>query len=955
VLLPPLPIPIKFFNFYMKVFSMILKCLQYNTMGWPLFPCLSSGPKAKAPLTDHGFKDASTDWKQIERWYNRYPDCAWGCATSSERAVLDVDPRNGGSESLALLIAEHGPLPPTPRVRTGSGGYHYYFRCPQGTKCGKPYKGIDRKAEGGYVIVPPSKIAIPEHQGSSYTWVEGCKPWEIAIADAPAWFLTASPTLSADAKAVANPWIVQASCEEDLLKHQGSPEGERRKTLCRLVGVHLARADSEASILTMAEQWAERCTPPFDEWEKHVDGLMKKEQDKGQLIPSFQDSDKVLSTKKPSLSEEAYHGLLGEMLRAIEPETEADPAGILLGWLACFGSIVGKGSWVQVGPRQHHPALFVGIVGRTSDAKGDSWAACLYPFRVAEPQWASICIANGVGSGEGLVERIADDQTILGKDGTAQVIPGATDKRCLLRLSELSGLFKRQRRENATLSEHLREAWDGETIAVPNRKGNDLMASDYAVSLVGDITPMLLRKLLETGSEAFDGFANRFLWVAVQRSRFLPSGGSMDPLTPFLERLKTALAFAKSAGALIRDADANALWESVYPELCLSGDSVPHTDRARPYVLRLSMLYALAACSKTIRLEHLRSALAVWDYCRCSARLIFSSQGEAVQDPLWLRLLNAITNAPGIKREELTIAYKNRMKAAALGEVLTYLESNGLAYRRMVQPEGGGRPAERWYPAGSDGDSADNTYTLSASAPASPWIVCADTSKEVTNSAEGETCADTSKEVTNSAQAVSGEKPAEAGVSYLLTSFPAEKPAETGVSYLLTSFPAEKPAETGVSYLLTSRLGDDGDGEGYPAGSEGYPAGSDGESDDDLVDNPSQLSSSEKACELTNYLPQANAELVCSPANKLRTNSTQAESELVSSFAANYLPQANAELVCSPANKLRTNSTQAESELVSSFAAGTNEKKESEEGVVKQKPYRSNVVMAESEKQQELL
>jgi hypothetical protein len=121
---------------------------------------------------------------------------------------------------------------------------------------------------------------------------------------------------------------------------------------------------------------------------------------------------KGLSADWPTLAAEAYHGLFGDMLTAIGPETEADPASVLLGWLTCFGNIVGRGAWFQVGPRQHHPALYVGVVGRTSDAKGDGWAASLWPFKQIEPAWAGQCIANGVGSGEGLVDRLADPQTV---------------------------------------------------------------------------------------------------------------------------------------------------------------------------------------------------------------------------------------------------------------------------------------------------------------------------------------------------------------------------------------------------------------------------------------------------------------------------------------------------------------------------------------------------------------
>jgi hypothetical protein len=404
------------------------------------------------------------------------------------------------------------------------------------------------------------------------------------------------------------------------------------------------------------------------------------------------------------------------MLRAVEPETEADSAGVLLGWFICFGSCVGRGAWVQVGPRLHHPALYLGVVGRTSDAKGDGWAVALYPFKQIEPAWASACIANGVGSGEGLIERVADAQTVLGKDGSAEVIPGASDKRCLLRLSELSRCFKVGRRENATLSEYLREAWDDEPISIPNRKGNALSSSDYAISMVGDITPGMVRKLMDGGTEAFDGWANRYLWACVRSPRSLPMGGNIAVLTPYLSRLQSALALAKQAGEVKQDAEAVALWETVYPSLKISGDSVPHADRARPYALRLALLYALADCSAVIRREHLQAAPALWGYCRASANLIFGSQQTAEPDPLWLRLLNAITASPGVSRTGFREKVGTRVPAQEIEEGLAYLEANRLAFRRMVQLVGGGRPAECWYPrrdGNGESQEDDNLSSLS--------------------------------------------------------------------------------------------------------------------------------------------------------------------------------------------------------------------------------------------------
>jgi hypothetical protein len=708
----------------------ILKWLRwYVVMDWPVFPC---NAKTKAPLTPHGHHDATLDLPQIERWVEQFPGCAWATHTSAERGVIDIDPRNGGNESLAKLIAEHGEIPMTPKVKTGGGGWHYYCRFPPGTKSGVIAPGIDRKAEGGYVIIPPSRIDIPEHQGRSYAWK--VKPWDEDQTDAPTWAYPPQQKAKAEPD---DPWVWQ-DAPDDLLTNHGSPEGERRKTLCRLLVIHRKRGDSDSTIEHLAEAWANRCTPAFDEWRKHVAGSERwkveiEDISDGELVRSLpvlvnkkqepnasSSSSSVLSSL--TLSQDAYHGLFGEMLTAITPETEADPIAVLLGWLACFGNIVGRGAWFDAGSAGiHHPVLYVGVVGKSSGSKGVGWIASRWPFREVEPAWTSTCIANGVGSGEGLIERIADEQTVLNSNGEVQVIPGAKDKRCLLRLSELSCCFKVGRRENATLSEHLREAWDGMPIHVPNRKknGTALSSTEYTVSVVGDITPGVLRRMMGNGTEAFDGWANRFLWCYVQSDMDLPSGGNIGVLKPYVERLADTLTFAKDAGAMTRDEQAERLWESVYPSLKRSGDSVPHTDRARPYVVRLSMLYALTDKTTTIRVEHLRAAIAAWDYCRESNRLLFGGgpnppDAPKPADPLYLRLLNAISKTPGINRTGLREVAGHKTPEPEIKKALAYLASNGFAHCRACKPEGAGRPAECWFPGsapdgGGDGVRDDNT------------------------------------------------------------------------------------------------------------------------------------------------------------------------------------------------------------------------------------------------------
>jgi hypothetical protein len=154
--------------------------LAYARRGIPVFPC---EPGGKAPLTYSGFWDATTDPRRIEAWWSRWPGANVGVPTGERSGllVLDVDPRDGGPQSLAELEGAGGPLPETAKARTGGGGMHVFFGYPGGeevrSSAGRLGTGLDVRGEGGYVVVPPSRTR------SAYRWLE-----RVPLAD-PAWLL----------------------------------------------------------------------------------------------------------------------------------------------------------------------------------------------------------------------------------------------------------------------------------------------------------------------------------------------------------------------------------------------------------------------------------------------------------------------------------------------------------------------------------------------------------------------------------------------------------------------------------------------------------------------------------------------------------------------------------------------------------------------------------------------
>jgi len=226
--------------------SVLDKALAYANKGMHVFPCKPD----KTPLTARGFLDASSDPDEVRRLFADHPDALLAIATGevSGVVVLDIDTVEGhGVNGFAALKRLGWKIPPTTQVLTPSGGRHFYFKHPgQGerVKSGTIEPGVDLKADGGYVIAPPS---IGEN-GREYKFVGKAKPAPLPQ------FLTEA--LSRD-KRPATP-----------IAGESIPEGTRNVALTSLAGTMqnrgMGRTVIEAALLTVN---ASRCEPPLAETE----------------------------------------------------------------------------------------------------------------------------------------------------------------------------------------------------------------------------------------------------------------------------------------------------------------------------------------------------------------------------------------------------------------------------------------------------------------------------------------------------------------------------------------------------------------------------------------------------------------------------------------------------------------------------------------------------------------
>jgi hypothetical protein len=236
--------------------------LYATVLGWPVFPLHS--PKdgkcdcrndrcdspAKHPRVMRGLKAATTAPEEIREWWSMWPTANIAVATGerSNLAVLDIDDRHGGGETLTSLIAEHGIDVDTLACHTGSGGMHLYFRLPTDTQlrnsAGALGPGLDVRAVGGYVIGPPS-VHISGHQ---YRWGAN-GPGEATILPFPQELLRLlqrRPSITAGPTAEAAP----------------IPEGRRDDVLASFAGRLRNMGEGPAEIEEHLAIFNRRCTPP---------------------------------------------------------------------------------------------------------------------------------------------------------------------------------------------------------------------------------------------------------------------------------------------------------------------------------------------------------------------------------------------------------------------------------------------------------------------------------------------------------------------------------------------------------------------------------------------------------------------------------------------------------------------------------------------------------------------
>ncbi|HET7571783.1 MAG TPA: DUF3987 domain-containing protein [Gaiellaceae bacterium] len=398
------------------------------------------------------------------------------------------------------------------------------------------------------------------------------------------------------------------------------------------------------------------------------------------------------------LGADAYHGVVGDFVRAVEPHTEGDPAAVLIQALVCLGNALGRGPHFMIEDDRHGANLHLAVVGDTSRArKGTSLGRAKRLVLLADPRWGAVNDGEGgLSTAEGLIHAVRDP-----RGAGSRRDPGADDKRLLAMISEFAETLGKMKREGNTLGATIRNAWDGKTLRT-RTKNDPLTATEAHVSIIGHITEADLHGLL-SHADIFNGFGNRFLWVVARRSKSLPFGGDLrvEELDDLVADVKRSIIWADEKDRLIEfDAKARAEWAELYDELGSNGGGRfgAMVDRAEPQVRRLALVYTALDRSEVTTRAHLCAALEVWRYCEQSAAYLFA---DAPSPGVTGRVQEVLRRQGGwVARTALYRALEPTYKRYHLDSALKQLTDAGLVEQRRIRT--GGRPKTEYRDTGNE-------------------------------------------------------------------------------------------------------------------------------------------------------------------------------------------------------------------------------------------------------------
>ena len=215
---------------------------KYLRNGWSVLPVK---PEEKRPFMQNWlqYTHARPSPEMIDNWFSNLSGAGVGMATGKVSNVVVLDVENTCPYPIKELLKRY----PTQLVsRTGSGGYHLFYQYPNSTgrvsNRVRMFEGMDLRADGGFVVLPPTV----HPNGNQYAWVTEGVPGVF-----PKEFLETHP----QSKATDSGWITEAL--------RGVTEGGRNDACARLSGYFFSKGMPSGIVEALICEWNERNDPPL--------------------------------------------------------------------------------------------------------------------------------------------------------------------------------------------------------------------------------------------------------------------------------------------------------------------------------------------------------------------------------------------------------------------------------------------------------------------------------------------------------------------------------------------------------------------------------------------------------------------------------------------------------------------------------------------------------------------
>ena len=576
--------------------------LYYAELGYPVFPCV---PDAKKPLTKHGFHNASLDEDLIRKWWHDNPGANIGVPTAG-LLVVDIDGADNSwpdnvDKQLALSDTVSA-ISVTPR-----GGRHLIFRQPAGKSwrntTSKIAPRVDTRAEGGYIIVPPSNVKT-----TKYRWADTLALDSSAedLSEPPQWLTTLLDEVE-QGKGKAQPHEPQkggvAIPENDI------PEGQRDSSLASLAGnmrrVGMGPAEIYAAITQTNER---RCKPslPDTEVQRIVRSICRYEPDQVSVAVAeshFEQDQavtpKTTSSKNPGLTpERLLHipGFVGDVMAfCMETAPYENRIMAFAGALSLQAFLSGR---KITDPEHNRTNLY--LLGLAHSGSGKEWPRKINS-EILNRVGAGDAIGERFASGEGLEDALHLNESMLFQTDELESLILQINSKDIRYESILNSLLKMYSASNSTFNMRRKAGEEGgRTIDQPNLTiFGTAIPNHYYGSLSERMltngffarTIVLENTLRSAGKDAgdFKRIPQTILSVARWWVDYRPGrGGNMADIHPEPRMIP------RTDGANKLLAEVRAFCDAEYSKADKDADAVATTvwSRAGEHIRKLSLCYA---------------------------------------------------------------------------------------------------------------------------------------------------------------------------------------------------------------------------------------------------------------------------------------------------------------------------------------------------------------------------